>query len=183
MNAIPRTTRALIAFLAGILLFSGSVAAAEPPARIRIGTFDSRFVALAYYRSDGMKTIREFRTKLEEELLKAREANDEKKVKALEAQGPALQNLLHQQVFGNLSIPNVMRTIADRLPEIAKKNGVTLIVSKWDIPYSAGIEPVDLTIQMVGLFPIDDETKKMIENGLKDNRDPVPVEKLLNPYD
>ena len=95
-----------------------------------------------------------------------------------------LKIALHQQCFGNLSIPNVMKTIQDRLPAIAKKTGVTLIVSKWEIQYSdPEIEPVDLTLQLVDLFTTDDATRKMIEEGLKQNQKPVPVEQLLNPYD
>jgi hypothetical protein len=169
----------MIAFLAG-----GALKAADTQSKIRIGTYDSRFVALAFDRADNMKRIRDFMGNLNLELQKAREAKDENKLKELEAKGPAFQNLMHQQVFGNLSIPNVIETIKDRLPAIAKKTGVMLIVSKWEIQYSAPeIEPVDLTLQLVDLFNIDDATRKMIEEGLKQNQKPVPVEQLLNPYD
>jgi hypothetical protein len=91
---------------------------------------------------------------------------------------------MHQQVFGNLSIPNVMATIKDQIPAIAQKAGVTMIVSKWEIQYSEpGIEQVDLTMQIIGLFHIDDVTRKMIEEGFSANLEPAPVEQLLNPYD
>jgi hypothetical protein len=131
-----------------------------------------------------MKRIRDFMGNLNLEMQKAREAKDDKKLKEFEAKGPAFQNLMHQQVFGNLSIPNVMETIKDRLPAIAKKAGVTLIVSKWEIQYSdSEIDPVDLTQQLVDLFNIDVATRKMIEEGLKQNQKPVPVEQLFNPYD
>jgi len=169
----------MIASFAGV-----SAKAADAQSKIRLGTYDSRFVALAFYRAENMKRVRDFMGNLSLELQKAREAKDEKKVKELEAKGPAFQNLMHQQVFGNLSIPNVMETIKDRLPAIAKKAGVTLIVSKWEIQYSdPEIEPVDLTLQLVDLFTTDDATRKMIEEGLKQNQKPVPVEQLLNPYD
>ena len=81
MATIYQTTRSWIALLAGILLLSGSVASSEPPAKLRIGTFDSRFVALAFYRADNLKNIRELMGKLDKELKKAREARDEKSVK------------------------------------------------------------------------------------------------------
>jgi len=167
-----------------IFLVGGAPKAADSQSKIRIGTYDSRFVALAFYRAENGKRMREFLGNLNLELQKAREAKDENKLKELEAKGPAFQNLMHQQVFGNLSIPNVMETIKDRLPAIAKKTGVMLIVSKWEIQNSGPeIEPVDLTLQLVDLFDIDDATRRMIEEGFKQNQKPVPVEQLLNPYD
>jgi hypothetical protein len=164
-----------------LTLFGGaSVVPANAQPKIRIGTYDSRYVALAFYN---MKQINDFMVNLNEELNKARESGDKNKIMELEAKGPAFQNLMHQQVFGNLSIPNVMATIKDQLPAIAQKAGVTMIVSKWEIQYSeSGVEQVDLTMQILDLFHIDDVTKKMIEEGLSANLQPVPVEQLLNPY-
>lgn len=161
-----------------------SAKAEDAQAKVRLGTYDSRFVALAYYRAENMKAVRDLMGNLNTEMQKAKEAKDEDKIKELEARGPAIQNLMHQQVFGNLSIPNVMETIKGQLPAIAKKTGVTLIASKWDIQYSGpGIETVDLTLQLVDLFKIDDTTRKMIDEGIKKDQKPVPVEQLLNPYD
>jgi Skp family chaperone for outer membrane proteins len=169
----------MFAFPAGAAL-----RAAETQCKIRIGTYDSRLVALAFYRADNMKRIRDFMGNLNLELQKAREAKDDKKLKELEAKGPAFQNLMHQQVFGNLSIPNIVETIKDRLPAIAKKMGVRLVVSKWEIQYAdPEIETVDLTFQLVDIFNLDDTTRKMIEEGNIQNQEPVPVEQLLNPYD
>ncbi len=160
------------------------VNAAEAQSKIRIGTYDSRFVALAYYRADNMKKVRDFMGNLNLEQQKAREANDEKKLKALEAMGPAFQNLMHQQVFGNLSIPNVLEALKDKLSPVAQKAGVTLVVSKWEIQCAgAEIEPVDLTLQLVNFFNLDDATRKMIEEGMRQNQKPVSIEQLLNPYD
>ena len=174
----------LIALFMIALPTGGALKAAETQNKIRIGTYDSRFVALAFYRAENMKNIRDFMGNLNLELQQARDAKDEKKVKELEAKGPAFQNLMHQQVFGSLSIPNVMETIKDKLPAIAQKVGVTLIVSKWELQYAGpDIEPVDLTAQLVDIFILDDTTKKMIEEGAKQNQKPVPVEQLLNPYD
>jgi Skp family chaperone for outer membrane proteins len=158
--------------------------AADTQSQIRVGTYDSRLVALAFYRADNMKRISDFMDNLNLELQKAQEAKDDKKLKDLEARGPAFQNLMHQQVFGNLSIPNVIETIKDRLPAIAKKTGVSLVVSKWEIQYAdPEIETVDLTFQLVDIFNLDDTTRKMIEEGNIKNQEPVPVEQLLNPYD
>ena len=157
------------------------VAGAEPPSRLRVGTFDSRFVALAYYRSEhGTKAVRA----LQEEFKEARDAKNKKRVKELEARGPALQNLMHQQVFGSLSIPNVMKVVSASLPAVAAEAGVSLVVSKWDIQYSTpGIELVDLTEQLVELFELDDDTRRMIEKARETGAEPVPLDQLLEPHD
>ena len=76
-----------------------------------------------------------------------------------------------------------MTTINDQLPAIAQKAGVSLIVSKWEIQYnSSGAELIDLTLPLVELFHPDDATRKMIDAGLKQNQEPVPIDQLLNSY-
>jgi hypothetical protein len=148
---------------------------------VRVGLFDSRFVALAYYRSEhGMKAARALR----EELERARSSRDTKRVRALEAKGPALQNLMHQQVFGNLSIPNVMAMLQTHLPQIAEDAGLSLIVSKWEVQYVVGdFELVDITLRLVELFDVDEATREMIEEGLEADREPVPIDQLLDHRD
>ncbi len=181
MTRRPRIGRMSLAIAAALLLASTAAGAADPPARLRIGTFDSRLVALAYYRSahghDALSGLRE-------ELAKAKAENDEKRVKGLEAKEPALQNLMHQQVFGCLSIPNVLATVSDSLAVIAARAGVAMLVSKWEIRCdTSGAEQVDLTRQIVELFQPDPATRTMIEDAMKQAAEPVPVEQLLDPYE
>ena len=138
------------------------VAAGGAPAAVRIGTFDSRAVALAYYRSPDRKAdIGAMRADLE----KAKAAGDQKKVEELQARGPAMQMLMHQQVFSNGSIGNITAAMASRLPDVAKAAGVVAIVSSWELPHSApGVELVDVTPQVVALFAPDAQTTKIIES-------------------
>ncbi len=141
---------------------AGHVAAAgAAPAAVRIGTFDSRAVALAYYRSpEVMKEL----TGMRGELQKAKEAGDQKKVEDLQARGPAMQMLMHQQVFSNGSIGNITPAMANRLPDVAKAAGVVAIVSCWELPQTASnVELVDVTPQVVALFAPDAQTMKIIE--------------------
>ena len=53
-----------------------SVKAEDAQPKIRLGTYDSRFVALAFYRAENMKGVRDFMGNLNLELQKAREAKD-----------------------------------------------------------------------------------------------------------
>jgi hypothetical protein len=138
------------------------VSAAPAPAAVRVGTFDSRAVALAYYRSPSvMKELTGMRAELE----KAKAAGDEKKVEDLQARGPAMQMLMHQQVFSNGSIGNITAAMASRLPDIAMAANVVAIVSCWEVPHTAAnVELVDVTPQVVALFAPDAQTAKILES-------------------
>ena len=95
-------------------------------AQTRIGTFDSRCVAVAYYNSP-----------------------DFQKEKP-EYQGPAVQSLMHYQVFSNASIPNIVDKLGSVLPTVAADARVSMIVSKWDVAFKdASVEYVDVTDALV----------------------------------
>jgi hypothetical protein len=145
---------------------------------LRVGTFDSRAVALAYYR----KFLRspEFTArmkKLKENHDRAKAAGDEQKAKKLEAEGSAMQEHSHGQVFGSAPVDEIVAKIKDQLPKIAKQAGVDLIVSKWSLTYrSPDAESVDVTEAMAKLFQPDEQTLKMIRD--LPNHQPLPAEEL-----
>ena len=181
MTRRPRLGLTSLALPVALLVASAAPGAADTSAKLRIGTFDSRLVALAYYRSahghDALSGLRE-------DIARAKAANDDKRLKGLEAKGPALQNLMHQQVFGCLSVPNVLAAVSDSLPMIAARAGVSMLVSKWEIRCdTSGAERVDVTLQIVDLFQPDPATRAMIEDAMKQKAAPVPVEQLLDPYE
>ena len=106
-----------------IAALTGAVAAQIPssapapaaPQKVRVGVYDSRMVALAYYNgADHQKFMQELMAQLKA----AKAANDATRITELEYQGPALQNLMHYQVFSNASIPNVMERLTADLPTI-----------------------------------------------------------------
>jgi hypothetical protein len=160
------------AFLRIVLLVSGfalaassagpAVLAAPAPAAVRIGTFDSRAVALAYYRSPSvMKELAAMRAELD----KAKAAGDQKKVDYLQLRGPAMQMLMHQQVFSNGSIGHITASVTSRLSDIAVAANVVAVVSCWEVPHAtANVELVDVTPQVVALFAPDAQTAKIIES-------------------
>jgi hypothetical protein len=136
---------------------------------LRVGTFDSRAIALAYYR----KFLRspEFVAslkKLTAERDQAKAAGDHEKAKKLEAEGRAGQEQVHSQVFGSAPVDELVAKIKDQLPEIAKRAEVDLILSKWNIAYRApSAEFVDVTEPMATLFQPDQETWKIIREQMK----------------
>lgn len=143
-------------------------------AEVRVGTFDSRAVAIAYARSEDFgRHIKELKAEREE----AKAAGDEKRVEELEAEGQALQELLHKQGFGTWPVDNILERIKGEIPEIAKKAGVDVIVSRWNVVYQgSGIEFTDITNLMVNPFDPDAETLAVLEELKK--HDPVPLEEL-----
>lgn len=162
-----------------IAALTGAVAAQTAPAapapagaqRVRVGVFDSRLVALAYYNSP---EYRAFMQDLMTQLKAAKAANDTAKIADLEFRGPALQNLMHYQVFSNASIPNVMEKLAPDLPRIAADARVSIIVSKWDVAFhDPNVEYVDLTDALVSGFKPDEKVRKWIDSGR--TQKPIPL--------
>ncbi|MBK7377932.1 MAG: hypothetical protein IPJ03_02830 [Ignavibacteriales bacterium] len=149
-------------------------------AKLRIGIFDSRCVAVAYGRSAAFMNDM---GNLKNDISKAKETGDEDLAKELEQQGPTQQVLMHQQVFSNGSINNILEKIKDKLPVLAKENDIRMIISKWEIPFADdSFEYVDITDQLVMFFNPDDATKKIIDE-IKAMA-PIPIEKIsINPME
>ena len=127
-------------------------ARSQASARLRIGTFDSRAVAIAYANSP--QTAQEFKRL-----------------------GPSGQHLLHQQAFSNGSIINIVPKFKAKLPEIAARHGVVLIVSRWEVPYAdAAVETVDVTADIVALFAPTEKVRKWIAQ--LDRVQPVPLQEV-----
>ena len=170
-----RVSMAVILCAAALSFALTGVAISQPkPQPLRIGTFDSRAIALTFWHSEeGMKQTNGIREKYE----KAKAAKDEKRMKQLEIEGPGLQVRMHQQVFSTGSVTDIIEKITTRLPAIAKEAGVSLVVSRWHVAYEdPSVEYVDVTPQLVKLFNPSDETLKAIEDLRK--KEPVPLEKL-----
>ena len=154
-------------------------AAGQTVKRLRVGTFDSRAVALAYYRKFCRSPEFVARLKkLKEDRDRAKAAGDNEKAQKLEAEGRAMQEHSHGQVFGSAPVDEIVAKIKDQLPEIAKQAGVDLIVSKWSLTYrSPDAEFVDVTEPLAKLFQPDEQTWRMIRNDLPKHQ-PLSAEEL-----
>lgn len=178
---------AICAMLAAVIGLVGmSAPGAEPAGKdagqtakpLRVATFDSRAVALAYYRKfyRSPEFVAHLK-KLKEERDQANAAGDREKARKLEAEGRAGQAHSHSQVFGSAPVDEIVAKIKDRLPEIAMQAGVDLVVSKWSLTYrSPGAEFVDVTEPMARLFQPDEQTWKMLRELPK--HQPVSAEEL-----
>ena len=149
----------------------------EVPAKetLRVGTFDSRAIVVAYVRSEPAKQLLSNHF---EKLNKAKEEGDEKLVKELEALGQAYQQVQHQQGFSTASVAEYLEKVKAELPKIAEDAGIDIIVSKWEVMYiNPSIEIVDVTSHLVKLFKPDERALKIIEELTK--QAPMPLLELL----
>jgi hypothetical protein len=169
---------ALMFVLAGLTGYT--TVRSEPPesdaseSKVRVGTFDSRAIAIAYYNTAEHASYVEG---LKAEHAKALAAGDKELVKELEAEGESSQELAHKQVFSTWPVDNILETLKERLPEIAKQADVDVIVSKWNIVYRGQqAELIDVTEAMVTLINPDEKTLEILEELKK--QDPVPLEEL-----
>jgi hypothetical protein len=133
-------------------------------ARIRIGTYDSRSVAVAFA---GSAPFNEWMAGLKTDHEKAKAAGDTERVAALEKEAQARQRLMHQQGFSTAPVEDILATIKDKLPAIRAKAGVEALVSKWD---KAGLakyrdaEQADVTMALIEAFnPSERQRKSAID--------------------
>jgi len=164
----------LIVLLAGALITALAMQAQTARPSCRVGVFDSRAVALAWGRSDeGMEVVKQIRAEYD----KAKAANDEKRMKEMEQEGQWHQVRMHQLVFSTGPVAFILAKVKDKLPEIARQERVTAIVSKWELPYTEpGTELVDVTLPLVKLFHPSEQVLKWVEE--MKNQPPVPFDTL-----
>lgn len=136
-------------------------APAEPTA-IRVGTFDSRAIAVAHTNSEHFRSVmREIETDLDE----ARTAGDTDEVARIEALMPAMQHDLHLQAFATAPVHGLLEAIDDEIPRVAQEAGVEMIVSKWEVIHLADhAVTVDVTDRLVALFEPDERALGWIED-------------------
>ena len=169
----------VLAAVIGVLACGGRAWAELPkesPKPLRVGTYDSRALAVAFAPSEVHETSLK---ELIKEHAEAKAAGDVEKVKRLDAEGQARQDLMHQQGFGTAPVDNILKHIADQLPAIAREVGVDVIVSKWQITWQApGVETVDVTDLMVRPFKPSERPLKTIADLRR--HAPLSAEQLKN---
>ena len=143
-------------------------------APIKVGVYDSRCIAVAYAASDYHESAM---AELKKRHDAALAANDAAVGKAIEAEGQAMQDRMHEQAFGAAPVDEYLEPVKAELPKIAEKMGVDIIVSKWAIDYQNNDACfVDVTDAMVALYDPDMKTLKSVQAAR--NHPPMPREKV-----
>jgi hypothetical protein len=141
---------------------------AAPP--FRIGTYDSRAIAVAYAAS----RFNPVREKMKE-LQAARSAGDEATIRQLEEWGQAQQRQLHRQGFGRVPVDDLLAHVRERLPEAAGRAGVLAIAMNCDWA-GPGVEAVDVTDALVALFEPSARTLSIVKD--MKGKAPLPLDEI-----
>lgn len=145
-----------------------------PAPETRIGTYDSRAVAVAFA---GSELFANWLNDLKTEYAQAKADGDTARAARLEAEGAERQKRIHRQAFSTASVDDILKEIRDELPAIRAEAGVAALVSKWDtdtLRAWTNARHVDVTTALIdALAPTDRQRKYAIEIQKKD---PLPLE-------
>jgi len=173
--------KAWLCALACLAAVNGTQAAqqeGQPPRAPRIGTYDSRAIAVAFSASPAFKR---WIAEVKEQHDKAEAAGDKKRVAKLKAKARARQRRAHRQAFSTAPVDNILKHIAAQIPKIMSDAGVTAIVSKWDTKALAkhkSAERVDVTMRLVEALEPNERQKKIAIEIQK--LEPIPIEKMTD---
>ncbi len=161
----------LVGMGTALAVMGGDARAAAAGDAVRVGVYDSRAVAVAFFHSRYNTEVKE----LMAEYKKAEAAGDQKKMAELKAKGKKGQDKAHMQGFGKVPVDDLLVPVKAKLADVAKGAGVIAIAD--DYTYTAqGTETVDVTDAIVKLYEPDAKTLKMVESmkGVK----PLPLDQF-----
>ena len=176
MKIISILIGAVTAIGATLSIVSNTTAAETESAAERIGTYDSRVVAYAWFWSEAHQRQINEKAKAAKEAKAAGQTARHEELSAVLKQG---QQRIHWQVFSTAPIADVLAEIKDRLPEIQKQAGVSKLVSQWDeatLKQHRKAKRVDVTDRLVQEFKPGETQLKVIAD-LKGKK-PVPLDKI-----
>lgn len=142
----------------------------EAPPKARIGTYDSRAIAIAYAPSKYNPVAEKMK-----EHAAAKAKGDTELVKELEAWGAAHQRQLHRQGFSRVPVDDLLAHVADRLPEVAKAAGVDAIVFGCN-QHTAEVELIDVTLAIVALYEPSEKTLEYVRGTMQ--AEPVALDTI-----
>ncbi len=138
----------------------GNAADTRQNSKVRVGVYDNRAIAVAYFNSAAKhESVASWKMQHD----KARQAGDEKRAKQIETAMDRMQWLAHRQGFGRASVDEAMASVKDKLADVAKKANVSAIVYTPDYLDSAWVERVDVTSEVVALFDPSEKTLKTVD--------------------
>ena len=171
----------ILSFLSVCLFAQAAAGAAEaptvqpttPPAA-RVGIYDSRVIAFAYFWSAPQQQMAKERMTAAKT---AKAAGDQATYAAIAKEMKERQSRSHLQVFSTAPVDDAMAALRERLPQLAAQAGVGEFVSKWDeaaLQQYAVDARVDVTDLLVQEFKLSEQQMKTIE-GIK-RATPVPLD-------
>lgn len=129
----------------------------------KVGTFNSRAVALAFYNSELWAGVLKAK---HAERASAKQTGNSERALALEKWGGEQQDLAHKQVFGSAPITNILEFLSPGFPKIAKAAGVPLVAG--DVYYAeSSVDRVDVTNHILDWLQASKKTRAMVKSVLE----------------
>lgn len=141
----------------------------------RIGIFDSRAVAYAYFWSEA-GTLQ--RARLVADVGAAKQTGDAPTLRAAEAALRDYDGRMHLAVFSTAPASDALTALNDHLPAVLAEAGVSRLISRWDGPALAAAgdaTQVDLTARLVAVFKLPTAKLNVIEEIIRGK--PIPLER------
>ena len=162
-----------------LLVAVGSIAAlivgCSSRPSMRIGTYDSRAIAIAFGNSE---EGRGFVTNLQVEMTKAKAAKNDSLIRHIEKTAETYQVLSHLRAFSVGSVTGILEKHKAEVNSVAKKAGVEVIVSKFELVYTGpDVDAVDVTLPLVRIFKPSAQALKWISDVPK--HEPLPMLDVL----
>ena len=146
-----------------VVAFTATVSAGpEKKPEVRVGVYDSRAVAYAYFWS---APRREERDALIARAKDAKRSGDTALLNQLKPQIAAAQRQSMLEVFSTAPADEAMASLKDRLPPLRRELGLDRLVSKWDTRALRGVseaDRVDVTDRLVREF-LQEPTEKQLK--------------------
>jgi hypothetical protein len=138
---------------------AGLIAAAQTggtaaPAKVRVGTYDNRAIAVAYAASK----FNPVRDKMKE-YEAANQAGDKSKMAELESWGKTHQRLLHFQGFGRVPVADLLEPVKEGVVRVAAERQLAIITMECNFAADE-VEVVDVTGELVELFHPNAKTRE-----------------------
>jgi hypothetical protein len=132
----------------------GAGQAGTPAAgKVRVGTYDSRAIAVAYAASEFNPVAAK-----KAEMDKAKAAGDTKKVAELQTWGKDHQRMLHFQGFSKVPVDDLLEPVKAQVAKLAADQGLAAIADDFTFT-GAQVEVVDVTDQIVELYKPNDKAR------------------------
>ena len=182
MNSISgQFLMALVGLVVGLVTTSTSWAAKTvDKVPVRIGTYDSRSVAVAYAGSPKHEAeIIQF----DEALKKAKKQGDTQQIKKADRAVWEFRHRTHRQAFGTWPVDDILKQYPKAVEQVKKNANVTVLVSKWDKKTLAkykDAEKVDVNEQLVdAMKPKKRQRRSALGMGKHKPLGPKKLEEML----
>jgi hypothetical protein len=173
MSRVATFRSALLVLGLSAVVGAGRAADDAPKARkVRIGTYDSRAIAIAYAHS-AFNPVKEKWAAYQ----KVKAAGDRAKMKELEAWGQRHQRQLHFQGFARVPVDDLLAPVKDKVAKLLRERRLAAITMSCDFT-TGEVELVDVTDDLVKLYEPSETTLKRVRavRGVK----PVPLTQVAD---